>query len=137
MLLVLCKGVFWNFTGNCSYTVSRYTVPKHNDIMSERGEKMRGETMPTIDKTKIEGEYLNGAYSELASIIGIDAVLKIHSNYRGTSMFFPVELFSREFILSQIVDEYNGHNIKQLATKYGYTEKWIRKILKEHIDKGD
>lgn len=105
--------------------------------MSERGEKMRGETMPTIDKTKIEGEYLNGAYSELASIIGIDAVLKIHSNYRGTSMFFPVELFSREFILSQIVDEYNGHNIKQLATKYGYTEKWIRKILKEHIDKGD
>lgn len=93
--------------------------------------------MTTIDKTKIEGEYLNGAYSELASIIGIDAVLKIHSNYRGTSMFFPVELFSREFILSQIVDEYNGHNIKQLATKYGYTEKWIRKILKEHIDKGD
>lgn len=91
--------------------------------------------MPTIDKAKIRGEYLNGAYSELASIIGIEAVLKIHSKCRGTTMFLPVELFSRDFILSQIVEEYNGHNIRQLATKYGYTEKWIRKILKEHIDK--
>lgn len=91
--------------------------------------------MPTIDKAKIRGEYLNGAYSELASTIGIEAVLKIHSKYRGTTMFLPVELFSRDFILSQIVEEYNGHNIRQLATKYGYTEKWIRKILKEHIDR--
>ena len=70
--------------------------------------------MPTIDKAKIKGECLNGAYSELASTIGIDAVLRIHSKYRGTSMFFPVELYSREFILSQIVNEYNGKNIKQI-----------------------
>ena len=89
--------------------------------------------MPTIDKAKIKGECLNGAYSELASTIGIDAVLRIHSKYRGTSMFFPVELYSREFILSQIVNEYNGKNIKQLAVKYGYTEKWIRKILKDRL----
>ena len=27
-----------------------------------------------------------------------------------------------------------GYNIKELATKYGYTEKWVRKILKENID---
>ena len=58
--------------------------------------------MPTIDKVKIKGEYLNGAYSELAALLGIDAVLKIHSKYRGTQMFFPVELFSREFIVKQI-----------------------------------
>ena len=93
-----------------------------------------GIRMPTIDKAKIKGEYLNGAYSELAALLGIDAVLKIHSKYRGTQMFFPVELFSREFIVKQIVDEYNGYNIRELATKYGYTEKWIRKILKDNID---
>ncbi len=94
---------------------------------------MRGETITDIDKRKIKDEYLNGAYSELASTIGIDAVLKIFSKYRGTSIFFPVELFSREFISSRIVNEYNGKNIKQLAVKYGYTEKWIRKILKDQI----
>lgn len=62
-------------------------------------------------------------------------MLKLHSKYRGTQLFFPVELFSREFIIMQIIDEYNGHNIKELATKYGYTEKWVRKILKDNIDK--
>lgn len=90
-----------------------------------------------MDPAKIKGEYLNGAYSELAEVLGIDAVLKIHSTYRGQQVFFPVDLFSKDFIRQQIIDEYNGYNVKQLATKYGYTEKWIKKILKEHIDYGD
>lgn len=93
---------------------------------------MRG--MIAINTKKIKGEDLNGAYSELAALLGIDAVLKLHGKYRGTQLFFPVELFSREFLAMQIVEEYNGHNIKELATKYGYTEKWVRKILKENID---
>lgn len=94
---------------------------------------MRGVTI-SMDSSKIKTEYLNGAYSELANLLGIEAVLKIHSEYRGQQIFLPVDLFSKEFIWNQIVEEYNGHNIRQLATKYGYTEKWIRKILKDHID---
>ena len=53
-----------------------------------------------MEPVNIKFEYLNGAYSELADLLG---------------------------------EEYNGYNIKQLATKYGYSEKWIRKILKQHI----
>ena len=93
---------------------------------------MRG--MIAINTDDIKGEYLNGAYSELAALLGIDAVLKLHGKYRGTQLFFPLELFSRDFIIMQIIDEYNGHNTKELATKYGYTEKWIRKIIKDNID---
>ena len=88
-----------------------------------------------MDVSNIKCEYLNGAYSELANLIGIEAVLKIHSAYRGQQITFPVQLFSKEFLKKQIVDEYNGYNIKQLATKYGYSEKWVLQILKEHIDK--
>ena len=88
-----------------------------------------------MDVSNIKCEYLNGAYSELANLLGIEAVLKIHSAYRGQQITFPVQLFSKEFLKKQIVDEYNGYNIKQLATKYGYSEKWVRQILKEHIDK--
>lgn len=91
--------------------------------------------MPIIEKEKLKGEYLNGAYAELAEIIGIDAVLKLHSKYRGTQIFMPIELFSREFIAEQIVNEYDGHNVRALAAKYGYTEKWVRKIIKDHIKK--
>ena len=88
-----------------------------------------------MDVSNIKCEYLNGAYSELANLLGIEAVLKIHSAYRGQQITFPVQLFSKEFLKKQIVDEYNVYNIKQLATKYGYSEKWVRQILKEHIDK--
>lgn len=88
-----------------------------------------------MDVSNIKCEYLNGAYSELANLLGIEAVLKIHSAYRGQQITFPVQLFSKEFLKKQIVDEYNGYNIKQLATKYGYSEKGVRQILKEHIDK--
>ena len=94
---------------------------------------MRGELI-IVDPKKIKGEYLNGAYSEIASVLGIDAVLKLHSTYRGQQVFFPVDLFSKEFIRQQIIEEYDGYNVKQIAVKYGYTEKWVKKILKEHID---
>lgn len=90
--------------------------------------------MERIDLSKIKCEYLNGIYNDLAGLLGIDAVLKTHSAYRGQQITFPV-VFSKEFIALQIVNEYGGYNVKQLATKFGYSEKWIRKILKDHIDK--
>ena len=88
-----------------------------------------------MDLSEIKCENLNSIYNDLADLLGIDAVLKIHSAYRGQQITFPVELFSKEFIVWQIVNEYNGYNVKQLATKFGYSEKWIRKILKDHMKK--
>ncbi len=84
------------------------------------------------DTESIKSECLNGVYSEFASVLGIDAVLKIHSVFRGQQVFFPVELFSKEFIRGQMIAEYDGSNIKRLATKYGYTEKWVKKIIGEY-----
>lgn len=95
---------------------------------------MKGVTLLANSKA-ITSECLNGIYSELASVLGPDAAVKIHAVFRGQQVFFPVELFSKEFIRGQIISEYDGSNIKQLATKYGYTEKWIKKILKEKLDK--
>lgn len=90
------------------------------------------EVIMPMDPSKIQVEYLNGAYNELANLLGIEAVLKIYNSYRGQQLTLPVRLFSKEFIVRQIVEEYDGYNIKQLATKFGYSEKWIRKILKDH-----
>ncbi|MGN0115175.1 MAG: Mor transcription activator family protein [Monoglobaceae bacterium] len=91
--------------------------------------------MRTISSNENMCEHLNGVYNELAELLGMDAVLKIHAAYRGQQVSFPVNLFSKEFIIMQIVNEYDGYNVKELATKFGYSEKWIRKILKDHVDK--
>lgn len=90
-----------------------------------------------MNSKNLKCEHLNGTYNELANLLGIDAVFKLYNAYRGQQISFPVQLYSREFIVMQIVNEYDGHNIKQLATKFGYSEKWVRKILKEHIDEKD
>ncbi len=99
----------------------------------ERNVDMR-EVYVEMDPSKLKCEYLNGAYNDIANLLGIDAVLKLHAAYRGQQITFPVQLFTKEFIAAQIVNEYDGYNVKQLATKFGYSEKWIRKILKDHID---
>lgn len=46
---------------------------------------MRGESID-MDLSNIRCEYLNGAYNDFANLLGIDAVLKIHSAYYGTSI---------------------------------------------------
>ena len=87
-----------------------------------------------MEAKDIKSEYLNGIYNELANLLGTDAAMKIHAHYRGQQVTFPVEFFSRQFTKSRIIEEYDGHNVKQLATRYGYSEKTIRKILKDNID---
>ncbi len=94
---------------------------------------MRGIRM-SIKKEEIKAAHLNGAYAEIAAILGVEAAVKLHSRYRGTQISFPVELLSREYIFEQINEEYDGTNVRELATKYGYTEKWIRKIVKNNED---
>ena len=83
-----------------------------------------------MDIKEIKSEHLNGIYSELAKLIGVEAAMKIHETYRGQQVTLPVNFLNRKFTALLIAKEYDGHNIKSLATKYGYSEKSIRKILK-------
>ena len=85
-----------------------------------------------MDPSKIESNDLRGIYSELANLLGVEAALKIYVTYHGQQISFPIHLYSKEFVREQIIKEYNGKNLKQLATKYDYSEKWVRKIISEH-----
>ena len=79
---------------------------------------------------KLKAEDLNGVYAELAELLGLDAVQKLFCRYRGTQISFPVRLFSSTYIRDSIRQKYNGSNIRSLAAEYGYTERWIRKLLR-------
>ena len=83
-------------------------------------------------KVKAKNEYLNGIYKEMAELIGLDNAKTIFRKYRGQQIMFPVEFYTKQYIYSQIVAEYDGTNLKELATKYGYSERTIRRILSEN-----
>lgn len=87
------------------------------------------EVFTDMDPKNIESEYLNGVYNEIANLLSVEVAIVLHSAFRGQQINFPVNFFTSAFIGEQVVKEYNGHNIKQLATKYGYSEKWIRKMI--------
>lgn len=75
---------------------------------------------------------LNGIYSDIANLLGIECARKIFEEYRGQQITFPIDFFNKTYVYSSIVSDFNGSNIKQLAIKYEYSERTIRRILKEH-----
>lgn len=91
--------------------------------------------MRGILKIKVDNRFLNGIYKDLAALVGEENAKNIYNEYRGQQITFPVEFYSKEYIYTQIFSEYNGGNLKQLATKYGYSERTIRRILKESATK--
>ena len=85
-----------------------------------------------MNPKEIESEYLNGVYNEIANALGIESAMTLYSTYRGQQITFPVNVFTTEFIARRIVAEYDGKNVRKLATKYGYSEKWVRKMIKAY-----
>ena len=77
----------------------------------------------------------NGIYEDLALLIGIDSVIKIYDLFKGQQITFPKRLFSQDYVVEQIVKVcHDSPSIKAMATKYGYTERWVRTVLKKHIE---
>lgn len=95
-------------------------IPINESLLDNRGGNLL--------KNDLEG--LNDVYKDIADKIGIENTLEIYRMFRGNQISFPGRLFSKEYIYKAINSEYNGENIKQLAQKYKYSERSIRRILK-------
>lgn len=86
-----------------------------------------------IISKNIETQHLNNIYKDIAEEFGIETAIKIHKLYKGLQINFPVRFYNKNYIIKQIREEFDGTNIKNLAQKYEYSERWIREILS--IDK--
>lgn len=79
-------------------------------------------------------ELLNAVYKEISEKLGMDAAMDIYQMFKGQQISFPMRFFNPERIQKCIVQEYDGTNIKVLAIKYGYSEKTVRRIIKDSVD---
>ena len=80
-------------------------------------------------------ELLNNVYKEISERLGMDTAMEIYRMFKGQQISFPVRFFNPAKIQKLIIEEYNGTNLKILATKYNYSEKTVRRIIKERLDK--
>jgi Mor family transcriptional regulator len=90
-----------------------------------------------VDILKKEIELYNDIYKEISEIIGLEATLKLYLRFKGQQITFPVRLYNPRLIQQNVIEEYDGTNIAELARKYDYSEKTIRRMLRENSLEGD
>ena len=78
---------------------------------------------------------LNGVYEAISELIGFDNTTKLYKHFAGSQINFPTRLFSKEFVLSEAVKAYDGtsESINKIAVKYNYSERTIRKLLRDKL----
>ena len=87
-----------------------------------------------VDILKKEVELYNDIYKEISEIVGLEATLKIYLRFKGQQVTFPVRLYSPHLIQQSVIKEYDGTNIAYLAQKYDYSEKTIRRMIKDSLE---
>ena len=85
--------------------------------------------------SEIEMELLNTVYREIADKLGIEVACEIYEMFRGQQISFPVRFYNPENLKNKIMAEYNGKNVRALSIKYNYSEKTIRRIVRDSKNK--
>ena len=80
-------------------------------------------------------ELLNAVYKEISEQLGMDVATNIYQMFKGQQISFPVRFFNSLKIQQIILKEYDGTNIRILATKYNYSEKTVRRIIRDSVKK--
>ena len=73
---------------------------------------------------------LHSVYAQIAEALDMETAKEIHRMFHGQQVTLPVRLYSAKYIKAVIQEEYDGTNLRALARKYGYSEKTIRRMLK-------
>lgn len=81
-----------------------------------------------------ETDLYNAVYKEISELIGHEATIKLYVRFKGQQVTFPVRLYSPLQIQRSVVKEFNGSNITQLAQKYDYSERTIRRMIRDSAD---
>lgn len=72
-------------------------------------------------------------FENIAMEIGIDRVKALFKEFGGTSVYFPTEkMIYKEARDREIIEEFNGFNVKELASKYRMSESYVRAIIRKN-----
>ena len=71
--------------------------------------------------------------------IGEDIVREIHNKFGGEQFNFPKRLYSKEYVIRYLKENYDGNNVRRLAKELDYSERWVQAIINKNeiVVKGD
>ena len=63
---------------------------------------------------------------------GFEAVLALSLQMKGRPTYIPtLRSIYMPCLAASIAEDYNGSNAKDLALKYGFTERYVRKLIRQ------
>lgn len=83
---------------------------------------------------KKEADLYNTIYKEISELIGLDATLKLYLHFKGQQVNFPIRLYNPHLIQKNVIKEFDGTNIAELAHKYDYSERTIRRMIRDSVE---
>lgn len=90
-----------------------------------------------VDAMEKERELYNSVYREISEIVGLEATLKLYLRFKGQQINFPVRLYNPHLIQKNVIKEFDGSNIPELARKYDYSEKTIRRMIRDSLEESE
>lgn len=82
-----------------------------------------------MDMTKDD---FNGVYATIFEHIGENVTRDIHSIFGGQQFNFPKKLYSKEYIIRYLKENYDGKNLRKLARELDYSERWVQAIINKN-----
>lgn len=82
-----------------------------------------------------DAELLNTVYKEISEKLGMNTAMTIYQMFKGQQISFPTRFFNPTMIQQVIIQEYDGTNVRMLAIMYNYSEKTVRRIIKDSVEK--
>ena len=112
----------------------KISAMKNGCFSSNMDSRSSAERETEANDVKQEAELYNSVYKEISEIVGLDATLKIYLRFKGQQISFPVRLYNPNMIQQKVVKEFDGTNIRELAKKYDYSEKTIRRMIRDCVE---
>ncbi|GAA0102824.1 hypothetical protein UT300012_35390 [Paraclostridium bifermentans] len=70
-------------------------------------------------------------FESIAMKVGMDITKMLFKEFGGTSVYFPTEkMIYKDARDIEIIEKFNGFNVKELASKYNMSESYIRSIIR-------
>lgn len=70
-------------------------------------------------------------FESIAMKVGMDITKMLFKEFGGTSVYFPTEkMIYKDARDREIIEKFNGFNVKELASKYNMSESYIRSIIR-------
>ncbi len=105
---------------------------KDNEILLEKMGVLKL-SKEVVRMAENDPELLNAVYKEISEKLGMNTAMTIYQMFKGQQISFPTRFFNPAMIQQAIIQEYDGTNIRMLAIKYNYSEKTIRRIIKDSV----